>query len=535
MNIAAPPPRVSWVSGEGGRAQAPPAAVSQKSPTGTPHKRREFMFAISQLQTVARSLSLLCLAGGLAAASADLKIKSKNTSSGSSTESTTYIKGKRQRTEHNPMMATITQCDLRRSVDLGLLTKTYVITPYDQKAERTEPAKAADRGAARPEREPVRRGGVVTMTVTTTDTGERKQMFGYTARHIKTATAVESSPEACNQTKTRMETDGWYIDFAYDFNCGVVADGGYQRGERAGGCRDEFRTKQIGAAKLGYPVLVTTTMFDESGKQSFTFTQEVVEISKATLDAALFEIPADFTEVQDRQQMFGAAAMTAAAKNAANDGDDTGASSNAPTGLAANAQQLAAAKPAANGANGVGPKKQGVVRVGVALPRVSAVGDGMNSQALAEAVRNTFVSYLNGPALEVVMLDARLAAQAEAEARQKDCDFIVSADVAHKKGASFGGFLKKAAPVMDVVPYGGSTAGAVTTTAARVAVYTAADLAASVKAKDELTLDYRLQAANGGTPVARTLKAKAKSDGEDIISNTVEQAAGTVLAEASRK
>jgi hypothetical protein len=490
------------------------------------------MFAISQLQTVARTLVLLCLAGGLAAASADLKIKSKNTSGGSSTESTTYIKGKRQRTEHNQMMATITQCDLRRSVDLGLLTKTYVITPYDQKTEKPEPAKAAEQRAARPEREPVRRGGVVTMTVTTTDTGERKQMFGYTARHIKTATVTESSPEACNRTKTRMETDGWYIDFAYDFNCGGVADGGYQRGERAGGCRDEFRTKQVGAARLGYPVLVTTTMFDESGKQSFTFTQEVVEISKATLDDALFEIPADFKEVQDRQQMFGAAAMTAAAKDAANDGDDTGASSSAPSGLAANAQQLAAAKPRTNS---VGPKKQGVVRVGVALPRVSAVGDGMNSQALAEAVRNTFVTYLNGPALEVVMLDARLAAQAEAEARQKECDFIVSADVAHKKGASFGGFLKKAAPVMDVVPYGGSTAGAVATTAARVAVYTAADLAASVKAKDELTLDYRLQPANGGAPVARTLKAKAKSDGEDIISATVEQAAQSVLAEAGRK
>jgi hypothetical protein len=489
------------------------------------------MFAISQLQTVARTLSLLCLAGSLAAASADLKIKSKNTSGGSSTESTTYIKGKRQRTEHNPMMATITQCDLRRSVDLGLLTKTYVITPYDQKVEKPEPAKAAGQRTDRPEREPARRGGVITMTVTTTDTGERKQMFGYTARRIKTATVMESSPEACQQTKTRMETDGWYIDFAYDFNCGGVADGGYQRGERAGGCRDEFRTKQIGAAKLGYPVLVTTTMFDESGKQSFTFTQEVVEISKATLDAALFEIPADFKEVQDRQQMFGAAAM-AAAKDAANDGDDTGASSNAPSGLAANAQQLAAAKP---GTNSVGPKQPGVVRVGVALPRVSAVGDGMNSQALAEAVRNTFVTYLKGPALEVVALDARLAAHAEAEARQKECDFIVSADVAHKKGASFGGFLKKAAPVMDVVPYGGSTAGAVATTAARVAVYTAADLAASVKAKDELTLDYRLQPANGGASVARAIKAKAKSDGEDIISATVEQAAAAVLAAAGGK
>jgi hypothetical protein len=490
------------------------------------------MSAKRNAQGIIHTLLTLCAVGGLVTASADLKIKSKNTSSGASTESTTYIKGKRQRTEHNPMMATITQCDLRRTIELGVPTKTYIITPYDQPTEK--PEEVTEARADKPAPTDTRRGGVITMTVTKTDTGERKQMFGYTARHIKTATVMESSPEACNQTKTRMETDGWYIDFDYDFNCGGVVDGGYQRNAQAGGCRDRFRTKQIGAAKLGYPVLVTTTMFDESGKPSFTFTQEVLEISKATLDAALFEIPADFTEVKDRQQMFSAAAMTSAAKAQVNDGDDAPHAPHAAasSGLAANAQQLAAARPAANA---VGPKKQGVIRVGVALPRVSAVGEGLNAQALAEAVRNTFVNYLAGPALEVVTLDARLPQQAEAEAKQKECDFVVSAEVAHKKGASFGGFLKKAAPVMDVVPYGGGTAGAVATTAARVAVYTAADLAASVKAKDELTLNYSLQAANGGAPVARALKAKAKTDGEDLISNLVEQAASAVLAAASGK
>jgi len=49
----------------------------------------------------------------------DVKIKSRQTMSGQSTEHTTYIKGKRQRSEYNnggTQMVNLTQCDLRRSV-----------------------------------------------------------------------------------------------------------------------------------------------------------------------------------------------------------------------------------------------------------------------------------------------------------------------------------------------------------------------------------------------------------------------------------
>src|SRR5207244_13035313 len=122
---------------------------------------------------------------------------------------------------------------------------------------------------------PVTRGGIVTTTITAADTGERKQMFGYTARHIKTAMVTESSPEACAQTKTRMETDGWYIDFNVEFNCGNQNSGGYNPTAKAGGCRDEYRMKQVGTARTGYPVQVTTTIYDENGKQTFTWNQEV--------------------------------------------------------------------------------------------------------------------------------------------------------------------------------------------------------------------------------------------------------------------
>ena len=48
--------------------------------------------------------------------------------------------------------------------------------------------------------------------------------------------------------------------------------------------------KTIGSAKLGFPVLVTTTFYAADGRTTTT-TQEVLELSKEPLSAALFEVP----------------------------------------------------------------------------------------------------------------------------------------------------------------------------------------------------------------------------------------------------
>jgi hypothetical protein len=97
--------------------------------------------------------------------------------------------------------------------------------------------------------------------------------------------------------------------------------------------------------------------------------------------------------------------------------------------------------------------------------------------------------------------------------------------------------MKKAAPVMGSVPIGGiagSAGGATAAHATTTAVYTAAHVAGSVKSKDELTLEYTLQKA-GSAVASNKLKAKANSDGEDIISRLVEQAATAVLTQAAAK
>ena len=78
----------------------------------------------------------LCLLTLSITAFADVKIKSKQTMSGQSYENTTYIKGKRQRTETmGGMMINLTQCDLRRGVQMNPNAKTYMINAFNQAVE----------------------------------------------------------------------------------------------------------------------------------------------------------------------------------------------------------------------------------------------------------------------------------------------------------------------------------------------------------------------------------------------------------------
>ena len=95
-------------------------------------------------------------------------------------------------------MIVIQQCDLRRNLQIMPAAKAYMIQPYDQPSTTsTTPG-----NTTAPATQPVTKGGLVTSTVTTKDTGERKQMFGYTARHIITTMEMKSSPDACARSWT---------------------------------------------------------------------------------------------------------------------------------------------------------------------------------------------------------------------------------------------------------------------------------------------------------------------------------------------
>jgi hypothetical protein len=72
-------------------------------------------------------------------------------------------------------------------------------------------------------------------------------------------------------------------------------------------------------------------------------------------------------------------------------------------------------------------------------------------------------------------------------------------------------------------------AGAVAGSVASSAIITAANVSGNVKAKDELTLDIKLNKIDGSNALTKQVKAKAKSNGDDIISAAVEQAAQAIV------
>src|SRR5438874_977717 len=141
--------------------------------------------------------------------SGDFKITIKTTMAGMPSQSTTMIKGLRERSETNMSMGgmnmsqvSITQCDLRRTIQINDRARRYMISPMDSD-DRTASTTGTDAAALSG---PSRRGGVVTMSVNTTDTGERKEMFGFTARHLKRTMISQSSPDACQQQHIKIET-----------------------------------------------------------------------------------------------------------------------------------------------------------------------------------------------------------------------------------------------------------------------------------------------------------------------------------------
>jgi hypothetical protein len=183
---------------------------------------------------------------------------------------------------------------------------------------------------------------------------------------------------------------------------------------------------------------------------------------------------------------------------------------------------------------------QGAVAPCVAVVLPSVVGVEGSATAVATALRDLFVSYLNGPALRTVTLEARLPAQAVIEARQKGCERMLLATMVLKRGGGnkLGGVLGQAAgtAAWHAVPYGLGAAGAAARGAAVAGAQVVSGLASDTRRKDEVRLTYRigpLESVAQATPV--TDKAKAKSDGEDLLTPLVERAAQDVFTRATSR
>ncbi len=260
-------------------------------------------------------------------------------------------------------------------------------------------------------------------------------MFGFTARHIKSSISMESSTDACTPMKQRMEMDGWYIDFAYGLDCDLgVAQMGRPPIAR-GGCRDEVVSKQIGSGRKGYPLSETTTMFGPDGKATFTSTKEVLDLSREPLDAALFDVPAGYTEATDSQELYGAPSMASIMSE-----------SSQPQAQASQTQP-SPERPDTSMSSAM-TKAPGTLRVGVV-----AINNRTDRSVSLDSLRQRLIGRIAGQGVDAVPLSGISAAEIESEAKAKQCDFILYTDISTLKisaAKKLGGFLGRAAGVSGI-------------------------------------------------------------------------------------
>ncbi|MFN2481427.1 MAG: hypothetical protein ABR554_08160 [Pyrinomonadaceae bacterium] len=256
--------------------------------------------------------ALLCAAA--ATARADVRVRWRNSASPAH-EVTLYLKGSAQRREltwRQPdgrvmTSAFVDDCARRRLLWLDPANRRYAVVH-----EGGVPAAviaAFNEQQFAPTANP-RLKGTLTETITVTDTGERREMFGFTARRLKTLTTWRVVPDGCDAGQARVETDGWYVDLLYGVDCSPDLSGAMPRmavdlagskclGKRLASRKYFFRRHYEGPARLGFPLSETTRTYDGRGGVR-TQTHEVLELSTDRLDDSLFAVPAGYERFEPR-------------------------------------------------------------------------------------------------------------------------------------------------------------------------------------------------------------------------------------------
>jgi hypothetical protein len=225
-------------------------------------------------------------------------------------------------------------------------------------------------------------------------------------------------------------------------------------------------------------------MYGANGQPTFTTSKEVVDLSRQPLDAALFDVPAGYTEAASTQELFGMPSMDAmmAGRTPSNSGN-TMNDGNASTGA-------------------VEARKPGTLRVGVAQ-----INNKAGRPVSEDSLRARLVGQIEGTGVEAVPLNATSQSEAEAEAKAKQCDFVLITDLSALKtsGAKkLGGLFGKATGVQGM----GQT---------------------------EARVDFQLFAVGESSPRLQS-SASAKEDGDEASAGTaIDAEARTVSSEVRKK
>ena len=309
----------------------------------------------------------------------DLVVSTQYVSGDRTTKSTLTLHGARERIDYETTLATIQACDTSKTIELNTQTRTYLPSSFPSSDTLPPPAPGEKH-----------KGGDVTFTTSVTDTGEKKQMFGLSARHEKTVIVKTWTPEAWDKRPEHVEIDGWYVDLPPTTTCmgAPPVSTSVRVNPDDATARDVVRFVRP-EKSAGFPLaytMVTTAATDAP----VTTTMEVLDVKRVSADAALFDAPADYVEVKTPAQ------LTADHRP----GED-------------------------------GPKKPGTIRIGVA-----PVANRSSEQF--EDLTEALVESLGDVQKDVVQLHATTPRDLEAEAKTRQCDYVFQATIAQVNKPSRG-------------------------------------------------------------------------------------------------
>jgi hypothetical protein len=223
---------------------------------------------------------------------------------------------------YGPRTATIVRPDLDKMFELNLDVSEYVARPYPpEKPKPLTKGQMEKLGLQAPSPAESAKPTFRIETVTK-DTGERKEIFGYLARHVIT-TRKEIPLEGSRRGAQEAVTDAWYIDLEPQFRP-TIYPANWPNGKPPSGSRaHSYATASslgdrspreipefvdVGDAETGFAVeeirtsRSSYTSPDGTKSQTQRKDETHVTIERAVYDPALFAVPAGFRRVREIQR-----------------------------------------------------------------------------------------------------------------------------------------------------------------------------------------------------------------------------------------
>jgi len=261
-----------------------------------------------------------------ASGSSGIKMTIRFSHAENSSEQTIYISGDRKRMEfrnsegqkkadgslqlsYGPRLVAITRCDVGQTFELNLDASEYTSAPYPPRPLTKEEIEVRGLSIPAMSDKPTLR-----LEVTTTDTGERKEMFGHIARHIIT-TRKQIPLEGSMTEPQESVTDAWYVDLNQRLSCDrnwpagktahayttLAVNGRHPREKvefiATGEPETGFALHSVMTSKITYPLPDGTRKQTDSSNELL-----VTQLEEGPLDPGLFEIPPGFRHVDHIQR-----------------------------------------------------------------------------------------------------------------------------------------------------------------------------------------------------------------------------------------